>query len=283
MKNIPLFWYSINKLKQRPNFFSKSYFNFLFKREKENYGDLLSKYLVEKISGKKIRWYRPHLKPERNFFVIGSILNHSDCQSIIWGSGIIDRKHNVELAEVKAVRGPLTRLRLLELSIDCPEVYGDPALLLPRFHQLIKDKKHEIGIVPHYIDFDLINNLYKKDTNVRVINLLTKDIKKTTNEIIECSYIISSSLHGLIIAHAYGIPAIWVKYSNNLYGDNVKFDDYLLSVNLKPYNEISIQTKLTLEEMLDLIHQYDNLPDQSYIKELCDKLLKACPFEKSFS
>ena len=48
-----------------------------------------------------------------------------------------------------------------------------------------------------------------------------------------CRAVVSSSLHGLITAHAYGIPAVPVSFGDRLYGDNVKFLDYALSVGVE--------------------------------------------------
>ena len=131
---IPLFYWSEIK--------------FIF-RKNENYGDLLSKYLVEKISGRKVKWVNPRKLPwyrlkKRHYLAIGSILHHASKQSIIWGSGIIDRKHNVPNADFRAVRGPQTRKYLKDLGITCPEVYGDPALLLPRYFKPEIKKKYKI-------------------------------------------------------------------------------------------------------------------------------------------
>ena len=69
---------------------------FIYK-DKENYGDLLSKYLVENISGKKVKWVQPKKQPwykidKKNYLAIGSILPHASKNSIIWGSGIIDQR-----------------------------------------------------------------------------------------------------------------------------------------------------------------------------------------------
>ena len=117
---IPLFWWSE--------------IQFTFKK-KENYGDLLSKYLTEKISGKSVKWVHPKKQSffkfdKKNYLAVGSIIHHATKDSIIWGSGIIDNEQKIVKADFRAVRGPQTRKYLLEMGCDCPEIYGDPALLL---------------------------------------------------------------------------------------------------------------------------------------------------------
>ena len=69
-----------------------------------------------------------------NYLMIGSILTdkYTDEQSIIWGAGMLkERTLKHKPKQVCAVRGPLTRDILLKSGIECPEVYGDPALLMP--------------------------------------------------------------------------------------------------------------------------------------------------------
>ncbi|UAB86161.1 polysaccharide pyruvyl transferase family protein [Zunongwangia sp. SCSIO 43204] len=256
MNKIPLFYWSSIKFENKP---------------KENYGDLLSKYLVEKISGKKVKWVHPKKQAwyklnKKNYLGIGSILAHASKDSIVWGSGIIDLKDDIANADFRAVRGPKTRERLLELGFDCPEVYGDPALLLPEFYSPEVRKDYKVGIVPHYVDYREVKNKYGKDPEVNVIDLLTDNIEKTTKEILKCEKIISSSLHGIIVAHAYGIPAAFIEFSNKIFGDGVKFQDYFESIKIKqPFKafEDHSELKFSLPEEDVLFQLRKGLKDSS--------------------
>ncbi|MBN2869189.1 MAG: polysaccharide pyruvyl transferase family protein [Flavobacteriaceae bacterium] len=252
----------------------------------ENYGDLLSKYLVEKISGKKVVSIKHPLRGIhkyffKNYVCIGSIISSASKKSIVWGSGIIKKNDHIREATFVAVRGPKTRSRILELGYDCPEVYGDPAILLPNYYHPKVEKKYKIGIIPHYVDYEQVNKALIQDDNIKVINLLTKDIEKTTQEILECEQIISSSLHGVILPQAYRIPSLWVKFSDKLSGDNIKFHDYFESMSIHFTNEIFLEPSTLSFEVLNklLIDNKDILLQEDAILEnRKETLLASCPF-----
>ena len=139
-----------------------------------NFGDVLTPYLIEKISGKKAILCSKHcFKPY--FMVTGSILKSANRNSIVWGSGIIRRNEMVtKPKKIFAVRGPITRKRLLELGYDCPEVYGDPALLLPLFYKPKATKKYSLGVIPNHIDYKLA----KSKLSDKKILLIASDIAR---------------------------------------------------------------------------------------------------------
>jgi len=258
---------------------------FIFK-QKENYGDLLSKYLVEKISGKVIKWVHPKKQPwykwdKTNYVTIGSIIHHASKDSIVWGSGITDKQQTIEKADFRAVRGPQTRKFLLDLGYGCPEIYGDPALLLPKYYHPEVEKKYKIGIIPHYHDFKVVSENYKNEQEILVIDLMTLDVEEVTRQILSCEKTISSSLHGIIVSHAYKIPSIWVEFSDKIFGDGIKYRDYLESVEISFYQAAFLEGKLSLREIEFLFEKYPGLPKQGEVEKLCAGLMRACPFVSS--
>ena len=267
-KPIPLFYWSERK--------------FIFK-DKENYGDLLSKYLVEKISGRRVKFVHPKKQPwykwdKKNYLAIGSIVHHATKESIVWGSGIIDREQKIASADFRAVRGPRTREHLLNLGYDCPEVYGDPALLLPNYYNPQVKKKYKLGIIPHYHDFKAVSEAYKEDPEISVIDMMTLDVEAVTRQIMECEKTISSSLHGLIVSHAYAIPSVWVEFSKKLFGDGIKFVDYLESVDLPAYQPELLEGKRNIGELEKLLIKNSTLPAIERITALKKDLISRCPF-----
>jgi pyruvyltransferase len=172
---------------------------------------------------------------------------------------------------VYAVRGPRTRAKLLEQGIDCPEIFGDPALLLPKFFNPSVEKKFSVGIIPHYIDKDhpwLVT--YRNDPQVRII-----DVEGGTYQFVEevksCEFIVSTSLHGLICSDAYGVPCQWIDLSNRLWGGSFKFIDYFESVGRSTTEPIRPDHHMTLSQVTQLHQPYE-------AKINLDPLIDACPF-----
>ena len=159
----------------------------------------------------------------------GSIAKVARPGTMVLGSGIMSRKDGCDPgADWRWVRGPHTRLKVLECGGTCPETYGDPAMLLP----LVLDesaKKYSVGIVPHIKQY---SEALRRFPGHRVIDLRTEDAFRTAKEITECRYILSSSLHGIITAHAYGIPAAHIDLDIHIKGDGVKFEDHYAALDI---------------------------------------------------
>jgi len=252
-------------------------------KAKENYGDLLGKYLVENISGKNVVFAWPKKFSIYDWFApiyvtVGSILTHVNHKCIVWGSGIISKAYPIKKAKFLAVRGPQTRTFLLKQGYEVPEVYGDPALLLPNYYNPKVEKTFKIGIIPHYRDYTLVKDLYGNEPSVLVIDLMTNNVEATTCEILKCEKIVSSSLHGIIVAHAYGIPAVWQKFSNAVFGDDIKYQDYFESVSMEFHQSDIKNDKLDFNGLEDLFKNKDILPNSETIDRLCKGLMAVCPF-----
>jgi len=267
-KNIHLFWWSSVKLERK---------------HQENFGDILSKYLVEKISGKQVVWKDPSRgkwNPFRKkiYTTTGSILKHVSKDCIVWGSGIISKNDEVEEAEFLAVRGPETYNHLIDKGYKANKVFGDPAIVLPMFYKPKENKKYSFGIIPHYVDYEMISKWYSENSEIKVIDLLNDNVEEVIDEIVSCKQIISSSLHGVIVSHTYNIPAVWVQFSKKLSGDNIKFVDYFKSINLQPYSADFIDKPIDSEKFTNLIRNKPSLPDEGIIDDLSIKLMEVCPF-----
>lgn len=214
-----------------------------------NWGDDINYHFVRLLTGREIAIYfdTPVAMTLRrpNYLCIGSTLNYlTTRQTIVWGAGVIDDKLDLraEPNQVCAVRGPLTRDYLIRRGIDCPEIYGDPALLIPYFYKPSASKcsdRGKIGFVPHYKDKNspILQEIGRTHPALKFFDIeryaLWTDF---IDQICECDVVFSSSLHGLIIAEAFGIPNYWINVSDNVIGAGFKFRDYFASLG-KQINE----------------------------------------------
>lgn len=257
-----------------------------------NWGDDLNVFFLENICENKLlssqflvngfNKHIPWLKKYDKYKFIGSIISFgNDPNTIIWGSGLIRSVHDFKrpIKKILAVRGPLTRNELLRNGYDCPEVYGDPALLLPYYIIPKKtNKKYKLGIIPHYSDYAKpeLEHL-KSNDNILFIKMF--DYKKWTDvidQICSCEFIASSSLHGLIVAEAYNIPNLWVEINEPITGDEdmrFKFHDFFQSVGLDRENPYIVNEDTTMEDLHKQKSKYINAPGLSTIP-----LISACPF-----
>ena len=97
-----------------------------------NFGDSINSIFIDFLADKQFIYEK---NPEcLHYMVTGSVLHYSSPNSIIFGSGFISEKSKVGSdtpSKIIAVRGPLTRGKFLEMTIECPEIYGDPLILFP--------------------------------------------------------------------------------------------------------------------------------------------------------
>lgn len=187
-----------------------------------NFGDMLTYWLVRKITGQAPQFTNT-ADTRKHLVAVGSMLNHAGNASVVWGAGIANMSDQINVnADIRSVRGPLSALRVVTSGGKMPRVWGDPGLLVPKYHQA-KPKQHKLGFIPHYADksvWPLSGAL-----NIDVL----APVEEVLDAISSCQHIISSSLHGLIVADAYGIPAAWM-YSPRVLGDGCKFADHMLAV-----------------------------------------------------
>lgn len=253
----------------RPNQVNLMYFDEKIGPDKKpNVGDLLSKvtfdYLLKHKGIKSLK-----AKHTVRITFIGSVIQFLTADAVVFGSGFLFEyvaqpfaKKKLKL-DVRAVRGPLTRAKLQEIGYVVPEVYGDPAILLPIFYTPVAaaDKK-DFLVIPHWKTVDKYVKM-----GYPVLSPLTADWRNFINEIASAKLIISSSLHGVIIAEAYGVPAILLDEVEK--GNLFKYEDYYLSTGRKEFTKVK-----TVEEGLQIA-----VPTVPNLEELKTGLLNAFPVD----
>ncbi len=244
---------------------------------KDNWGDKLNPWMAERISGLRVI-HRADIYPfpaRPVHFWIGSHLATAcaNPNAVVWGAGFISESVpiNGHPNEIRAVRGWLSNERLRQAGLHAPDVVGDAALLLPRFYSPKRDcERRALGIIPHCYEWN--ESFYVRTRewdDVRVIDI-TGGIEEVIEQIVACDRIISSSLHGIICADAYGIPAIWLHASDKPVGDGFKFRDYFSSVGRVDRAPIRVGGGVTRAFLEDQFHDYQIDID-------LDALWEACP------
>jgi pyruvyltransferase len=237
-----------------------------------NWGDHINPYIIEKMTGKTI--LQSTFGWSEHLLAIGSILRNANRNSIVWGSGFISKTSKFRGApkKIAAVRGPLTGQRLIELGYKNPEIYGDPALLMPRFYKPEILKQHKIGLVAHYAEKNDAVVEYLTSLGVYPVDIQLP-VEAFVDELCKCETIISSSMHGLIAADAYGIPNRWLMLSDKLVGGEFKFHDYYNSIGV--FNESPVKTPELFSS--DNLETLIALTSKKEIKLDLDKLYNAFP------
>lgn len=192
----------------------------------DNFGDALSQPIVERILDREVKRSTGHHK--NRLLSLGSILHSANHGDTVWGSGIMTGWHpGYRQLDVRAVRGPLTRQVLLSHGIDCPPVYGDPALLMSvLFPEFQSNPVRDYIVIPHASE----THLYRLDPNFVSPR---EPWEQVVQKIVESKLVISSSLHGLIVAESYGVPArmLLIKDSHQFF----KFKDYYYSTGREEF------------------------------------------------
>ncbi len=248
-------------------------------RTERNFGDWIGPYLFERVTQRQALFCKANRAGVRSvYFTTGSILHHIKVPNVavVWGSGIISGDTRFSAPrEITAVRGPITRQRCIDLGYDCPEVFGDPGILMPLHYRSSVRPGSWIGVVPHMVDHEIANELFRGVEDVKVINVC-QDVEAFVDELCACEKIISSSLHGIILAHAYGLPAIRAIMSERIKGDGVKYEDYCASIAPSfTIPSVAIGGTEGVTAALDALKNASAAPDLSRLQ---DGLVAVCPF-----
>lgn len=265
-----------------------------------NMGDMLNVMIIEQLFGYKVK-RRTFLTGELS--AIGSGLGQFTLREnpiiacaeriagklfptvAIWGTGFVCYKekdtpfyrNNMKFA---AVRGALSKARVEKiLGYELGIPLGDAGILASYLLKENIKKKYKVGIIAHYKEQDEI--VFQKLVKAYPKPLFI-DVRQTPDAVIRqiasCECIISSSLHGLIIADSLGIPNIHIKVSDKLLGDGFKFDDYYSAYNLEhPMINLNKEDIPTLEWVKD-----NYMITKEMVETVKRNMIQSFPFEHSF-
>lgn len=165
--------------------------------------------------------------------------------------------------DIRLLRGPITGEVMKSAGYPIANVYADPAVIMPLIYTpKICEKDYDVSVVLHLSQKeDEINHA----ASLHYIDVETHDFKNFIDEIAKSKLVVSSSLHGIILAEIYGVPAVFLKRGMN--NEMIKFYDWYFSTNR--YNVIAADS---ISEALEIIPM--DLPD---IKKMQNDVIKTFP------
>ena len=240
-----------------------------------NAGDYFGHYFCNK-HGIDVSW--TNNQPE--YAIVGSILNSARLDNAhIWGCGFHSAAENRPRKKhlIHAVRGKLSA-KILGL----PNItLGDTGILASTvFNGNDITKTHRFGIISHYVD----TQYFKKNAplNFKIIDMGTNDVETVLRDINCCEFVFSSSLHGIIFAHSFGIPAMHIIHNPLHDPHQFKFHDYYSPFHLeyvpKPISEVPFFSTKELGFLYDAKNLFH--PSHDEIVTMQQQLLDACPFKE---
>lgn len=200
-----------------------------------NLGDSLGPLLVAAYSGQEIL-PGARASPRRRFTSIGTNAQKLFLGTVdLWGTGAAGRNNPFEpqcgfarrwatRLVPHALRGPFSAALLEEAGHGRPLALGDPAWLLPRLWPApLRPPRFELGVVLHetevlgrhpdappHPDFLRYHLPPSLEAAVRIISPLHRldpvSMRVKLNEMLDCRRLLSTGLHGLVLAETYGIP-----------------------------------------------------------------------------
>ncbi len=214
---------------------------------RSNFGDRLAPLLLERFAGVVAEWAPFN---QARVVTVGSVLDATPpgWNGIVAGSGQLFEKSKPDLskATVLALRGPLTAGGLPGVPIK-----ADPGLLADEL-VMVPERDVLLGLVPHWSDIELeMRPEFLK--YAPLIIRVGEDPLEVIREIGRCQKIVTSSLHGAIVADAFGIPRR-IEMANifNKEGFDFKFRDYCASLGME--FKVGVTQKAPKYKVEDLQH-----------------------------
>lgn len=195
-----------------------------------NFGDELSRRVVAEVSGRRVRWAPPESALVTG---IGSVLEHvaaADGPGVIWGAGLRRAESapsawaNRRPSQFLAVRGALTRDAL---GLDASVPLGDPGLLVRTFYRR-STRPRGVVVVPHFLAFNSPDARRQmavaRSRGMRVL-APSASYERICEEVSRAELVLSSSLHGMVVADALDCPVQLVSFGRTA-EPSFKFADY---------------------------------------------------------
>ena len=195
-------------------------------------------------------------------FTLGSIFHMVRQDDHVWGTGINPKwqRRLPKSLTLHSVRGPETGKKMEEkYGQSVTKKRGDPGFLIPflypdYYHMPTRNvgeapnyNKHKFCFVPHAQDLNL-NEIVHPPPDLEIISV-KQHWQPMLEKIRMCDFVVSTSLHGIVVADAMGIPTKWFQFpggKTQKTEGNFKYRDYLWSVG-----RTSVEEPIRMFDMSD--------------------------------
>jgi len=217
-------------------------------------------------------------------FTLGSIFHSIQHGDHVWGTGVNpywQEKYSYATGvQVYSVRGPKTeKLLRKNLGIQHSIPHGDPGFLVPLMDSEFATGTRAPGgdrfcFVPHFHDVEQA----RKSLPDGILSVSAAQPWRPVVKILaqECDYVASSSLHGIVVADALGIPSMWFQFHNtttSITEGRFKYLDYLEAVGR---NDIKVPVADT--NQLRNKNAYTSILDIKNRKSIVNRTISSFPF-----
>lgn len=253
-----------------------------------NLGDKMGYLIANKILGdkkyKKLGMRDIDAVDESTFALVGSLLQVLAAKPVnVIGGGLINsnlRKYS-EKIKIYGVRGFLTKaLVLRDAGLDVP-VIGDPGLLLSDLYPLLKKEKKPLGFIIHKVDREIFLKNFPHFENQIIDNYLKPE--DFVEQLSGYSAVASTSLHGCVFCHSYGIPVRPFYLTDKVIGGDFKFSDYYSSLGFNVKREHLFKEMRDVDIIQKIIEF--NQPTNAFISAMKDAqmlTIKSCVLRHGF-
>ena len=171
-----------------------------FWKNRKNFGDLLTSLLLTRFAHVSSEWSEPEYA---ELVMAGSVMDKlpDEWEGVIAGAGKLHEKteRHFPNAKILAVRGPLSAK-----GLKGNFALADAGLLADEL-VATSEKRYNLGVIPHWTDTTLEFDPRFTKFDPKIIRV-ADDPLDVIREISYCKKVVSSSLHGIILADAFGIP-----------------------------------------------------------------------------
>jgi len=226
----------------------------------ENIGDWLNAEVIKYVSNAYPRFVN---NQENHLLAIGSIFFMADPNSHIWGSGLIDESDqeiNLDSNRIYALRGKKTADLLTQRKIGLKDVaFGDPSIFLPEIvGQKTDEKAGKIVIIPHHSNVRFFMEKYSGE-EIKILDPTTISLS-FVDEISTSEFVISESLHGLILGSAFKKKISWINAGAQ---NPFKYNDWLSTTDSTDLQNFS--PEMPIDEILKESRKVHSMVDKNHL------------------